>query len=148
MRGQRALGCRFLLAPLLVVACSLGTRAKPACCCPSTHRCRRYVDRCGHEVRYVIDFYFDDDKAGEGGMGWDGFDYGLGAVAPLMMRFVGEGAENTFVIDLQIHCLLSLWPTPHPTPHRRLTQALPRPLTSACGLPSTRRAPRSTASKW
>lgn len=24
-----------------------------------------YVDRCGREVRYVIDFYFDDDKAGE-----------------------------------------------------------------------------------
>jgi cytochrome c heme-lyase len=23
-----------------------------------------YVDRCGSEVRYVIDFYFDDDKAG------------------------------------------------------------------------------------
>lgn len=23
-----------------------------------------YVDRCGEEVRYVIDFYFDDDKAG------------------------------------------------------------------------------------
>lgn len=23
-----------------------------------------YVDRCGTEVRYVIDFYFDDDKAG------------------------------------------------------------------------------------
>jgi cytochrome c heme-lyase len=23
-----------------------------------------YVDRCGKEVRYVIDFYFDDDKAG------------------------------------------------------------------------------------
>ncbi|KAL4437476.1 hypothetical protein ABPG77_003457 [Micractinium sp. CCAP 211/92] len=23
-----------------------------------------YVDRCGREVRYVIDFYFDDDKAG------------------------------------------------------------------------------------
>ena len=22
------------------------------------------VDRCGQEVRYVIDFYFDDDKAG------------------------------------------------------------------------------------
>ncbi len=22
------------------------------------------VDRCGKEVRYVIDFYFDDDKAG------------------------------------------------------------------------------------
>ena len=21
-----------------------------------------YVDRCGTEVRYVIDFYFDDDK--------------------------------------------------------------------------------------
>jgi cytochrome c heme-lyase len=23
-----------------------------------------YVDRCGKEVRYVIDFYFDEDKAG------------------------------------------------------------------------------------
>ena len=23
-----------------------------------------FVDRCGEEVRYVIDFYFDDDKAG------------------------------------------------------------------------------------
>ena len=23
-----------------------------------------YVDRCGEEVRYVIDFYFDEDKAG------------------------------------------------------------------------------------
>lgn len=23
-----------------------------------------YVDRCGREVRYVIDFYFDEDKAG------------------------------------------------------------------------------------
>lgn len=23
-----------------------------------------YVDRCGKEVRYVIDFYFDDNKAG------------------------------------------------------------------------------------
>jgi hypothetical protein len=23
-----------------------------------------YVDRCGREVRYVIDFYFDDDRAG------------------------------------------------------------------------------------
>ena len=23
-----------------------------------------FVDRCGQEVRYVIDFYFDDDKAG------------------------------------------------------------------------------------
>lgn len=23
-----------------------------------------YVDRCGEEVRYVIDFYFDDEKAG------------------------------------------------------------------------------------
>lgn len=23
-----------------------------------------YVDRCGSEVRYVIDFYFDEDKAG------------------------------------------------------------------------------------
>lgn len=23
-----------------------------------------FVDRCGDEVRYVIDFYFDDDKAG------------------------------------------------------------------------------------
>lgn len=23
-----------------------------------------YVDRCGQEVRYVIDFYFNDDKAG------------------------------------------------------------------------------------
>lgn len=23
-----------------------------------------YVDRCGTEVRYVIDFYFDEDKAG------------------------------------------------------------------------------------
>ncbi len=23
-----------------------------------------YIDRCGREVRYVIDFYFDDDKAG------------------------------------------------------------------------------------
>ena len=23
-----------------------------------------YVDRCGTEVRYGIDFYFDDDKAG------------------------------------------------------------------------------------
>ena len=23
-----------------------------------------YVDRCGQEVRYVIDFYFHEDKAG------------------------------------------------------------------------------------
>lgn len=23
-----------------------------------------FVDRCGDEVRYVIDFYFDDNKAG------------------------------------------------------------------------------------
>ena len=23
-----------------------------------------YVDRCGKEVRYVIDFYFNEDKAG------------------------------------------------------------------------------------
>lgn len=23
-----------------------------------------YVDRCGQEVRYVIDFYFDENKAG------------------------------------------------------------------------------------
>ena len=23
-----------------------------------------FVDRCGEEVRYVIDFYFDDEKAG------------------------------------------------------------------------------------
>jgi hypothetical protein len=23
-----------------------------------------YVDRCGQEVRYIIDFYFYDDKAG------------------------------------------------------------------------------------
>lgn len=23
-----------------------------------------FVDRCGDEVRYVIDFYFDNDKAG------------------------------------------------------------------------------------
>lgn len=23
-----------------------------------------YVDRCGKEVRYVIDFYFDESKAG------------------------------------------------------------------------------------
>lgn len=35
----------------------------PASRCPIRHR--RYIDRCGREVRYVIDFYFDDDKAGE-----------------------------------------------------------------------------------
>ena len=23
-----------------------------------------YIDRCGQEVRYVIDFYFDEEKAG------------------------------------------------------------------------------------
>ena len=36
-----------------------------------------YLDRCGKEVRYVIDFYFDDEKAGDfgwkgGGFGWKG----------------------------------------------------------------------------
>lgn len=48
--------------------------ASRCCAAPVTHRpltlrfCRpRYVDRCGKEVRYVIDFYFDDDKAGEEG---------------------------------------------------------------------------------
>ena len=29
------------------------------------------VDRCGTEVRYVIDFYFFDDKAGEPGVSRD-----------------------------------------------------------------------------
>ena len=33
-----------------------------------------YVDRCGREVRYVIDFYFNEDKAGTpevgGAPGW------------------------------------------------------------------------------
>ncbi len=27
-----------------------------------------YVDRCGQEVRYIIDFYFDDNKAGAPGL--------------------------------------------------------------------------------
>ena len=26
-----------------------------------------YVDRCGREVRYVIDYYFHEDKAGQPG---------------------------------------------------------------------------------
>ena len=29
-----------------------------------------YVDRCGQEVRYVIDFYFHEEKAGTPEVGW------------------------------------------------------------------------------
>lgn len=24
-----------------------------------------YIDRCGEEIRYIIDFYFDESKAGD-----------------------------------------------------------------------------------
>ena len=39
-----------------------------------------YVDRCGKEVRYVIDFYFNEDKAGTPEVRWPVFSQSSGAL--------------------------------------------------------------------
>ena len=91
-----------------------------------------YVDRCGREVRYVIDFYFDDARAGES----EGV-CGRG-------ERLGEGA-STWLASAALH-------SPPPSPaqtrtarHPPRAQAPPRPLTSPCAPPSTRPLPPWTA---
>ena len=50
-----------------------------------------YVDRCGRDVRYVIDFYFNDDKAGTDEVRWQ--PRVLAAVIACSWPYGGEGYD-------------------------------------------------------
>lgn len=63
-----------------------------------------FVDRCGDEVRYVIDFYFDDDKAGTPEVGCDLVPQ------PCILWCIGLGTDKQpgYVHD-DLLCYSSYW---------------------------------------